>query len=147
MLSLTTALKNLWLATGSLKSQIDNGFIYIYSGPVPANAEAALDPSCVKLCKVDAAAGAGTGVTWDGAPANGVLKKTSTETWSGTNLATGTATFFRYCLGTDDGSAAYAAQARIQGDVGADASFDADIGSTALVSGQLTTLNTDQLLI
>lgn len=145
MLTLTTALKNAWLATSPLKTLIDSGFIYLYSGPVPDSAEAALDPSCVKLCKVDAAAGAGTGVTWDGAPANGVLQKTAGETWSGTNLATGTATFYRYCVGADDGSAAYAAQYRIQGTVGTDASFDMDVGSTALVSGQLTTLDVDEL--
>lgn len=153
MLSMTTALKNAWLATSALKTLIDSGFIYVYSGPIPKDAngtpsaEAALDPSCVKLCKIDASAGAGTGVTWNGAPTNGVLQRTAAETWSGTNLATGTATFFRYCLGTDDGSAAYASQYRIQGTVGEDASFDADIGSTALTSGQLTTFNNDQLLI
>lgn len=144
---LNTALKNAWLATGSLKSLIDTGFIYLYSGPVPADADVAPDVNCVKLVKVDAGAGAGPGVTWNGAPTNGVLQKTGTETWSGNELASGTMTFFRYCQGTDDGSGVSdGAQYRLQGTIGSDATFDLD-SNTITQSGNLYTLNTGELLI
>jgi len=45
MLKASTGLRTKLLDTGSLKSILDGGVINIYSGPVPATADAALDPS------------------------------------------------------------------------------------------------------
>lgn len=144
MLHLSTQLANALLATGSLKSLLDGGKIYLYSGPVPATADEAVDASSVLLDTITAAAGAG--LTFDGAPANGVLKKTAAEVWSGVAAASGQAAFFRYCVGADDGSAAAGAgNYRVQGTIGIDASFDMVFSSTTVTSGDTKTLNTFQL--
>lgn len=144
MIHISTQLANALLATSSLKALLDNGKIYAYSGPVPANADDAIDASCVLLDTFTAAAGAG--LTFDGAPVNGVLKKTAAEVWSGVAGATGTATFYRYCVGADNGSAASAAgDYRVQGTIGTDASFDMVLTTADIVSGDTKTLNTFQL--
>lgn len=149
MIHLSSYLADALLATGSLKSLLDTGKIYIYSGPVPSSAvpaDGAIDPSCVLLDTITAAAGAG--LTFNGAPVNGVLQKTSTETWSGVAGAAGTATFFRFCVGTDNGSAAAAAgNYRVQGTVGTDASFDMVFTSATIAVSDTKTLNTFQLYL
>lgn len=144
MIHVTSQLSNALLATGSLKSLLDSGKIYLYSGPVPATADEAIDASCVLLDTITAAAGAG--VTFDGAPVNGVLKKTAAETWSGTAVAAGTASFYRLCVGTDNGSALSGAGGyRVQGTVGTDASYDMVFSSTTIAVSDVKTLNTFQL--
>lgn len=144
MIHLSSQIADALLATGSLKSLLDTGKIYIYSGPVPSTADEAVDVSCVLLDTITAAAGAG--LTFDGAPVNGVLKKTAAETWSGVAGATGTASFWRFCVGTDNGSALSAAgNYRVQGTVGTDASYDMVLTTAAITSGDTKTLNTFQL--
>lgn len=146
MIHFSTVLSNALLATGSLKSLIDGGKIYVYSGPVPATADAAVDVSSVLLATITAAAGAG--VTFNGAPANGVLQKTAAETWSGNVATTGTASFYRLCVGADTGSAAAAAgNYRVQGSIGTDASFDLQVTSTALTAGNAQPINSYQLIM
>lgn len=145
MIHFSTQLSNALLASGSLKSLIDTGKIYIYSGPVPATADDAIDGSCVLLVTVS---NGGTGVTFDGTPANGVLKKTTSETWSETIGTSGTASFYRLCVGSDDGSAASTTgNYRVQGTIGTDASFDLVVPSTTLTSGNTQSIDTYQLYI
>lgn len=144
MLHLTTQLANALLATGSLKSLLDGGKIYIYSGPVPETADEAVDASSVLLDTVTAEAGAG--VTFDGAPANGVLKKTAAEVWSGIAGDSGDASFFRLCVGADNGSGVSGAgNYRVQGTIGTDASYDMVFSNDTVTSGDTKTLNTFQL--
>lgn len=143
MIKLGVTLANALLATGSFKSLMDGGFIYAYSGPVPASGDAAVDASCVMLGKFTAAAGAG--LTWDGAPANGVIQKTAAETWSTTVGTTGVPTFFRACVGADTGAgAAGAGNYRIQGTIGTDLSSDMVLNSTNWVAGDTKTLSSAQ---
>lgn len=145
MIRFSTALANALLATGSLKSLIDGGKLYVYSGPVPATGGEAIDGACVLLATVS---NGGTGVTFDGSPANGVLKKTTAETWSATVAASGDAAFYRLCVGSDTGSAAEAAgDYRVQGSIGTDASFDLELAAVALTSGNTLTLDSFQLFI
>ena len=59
MLHLSSQIANALLATGSLKSLLDGGKIYLYSGPVPATSDAAKDATSVLLDTITAAAGAG----------------------------------------------------------------------------------------
>lgn len=144
MILLSTQLENAVLATGSYKSLLDTGKLYIYSGPVPASADDAVDGSCVLLCTVS---NGGTGVTFDGAPVNGVLSKTAAETWSGTNAASGTPSFYRFCVGADTGSGASGAgNYRVQGTIGANSSYDLFPGGD-LTSGNTYTLDTFQLVL
>ncbi len=145
MLKLSTELLNAMLATGSLKSLLDTGKIYIYSGPTPASADAAIDPSSTLLVTITNN-GTSTGLTFDGAVANGVIKKTGTETWSGTIGTSGTAVFYRYCVGTDNGSAAaVAGDYRVQGTIGLDASYDLQLSSVSLVAANVQPIDSFQL--
>lgn len=143
MIHFSSQLANALLATGSLQQLLNSGTIEIYSGPVPASADAAIDPSCVLLASVN---NAGAGVTFNNAPTNGVLQKTASETWSGNVLASGTATFYRYCVGADTGAGVSGAgNYRVQGTIGTDASFDLVVGNAALTAGGTFPINTYQL--
>lgn len=141
MSKFSTALNNYTNVTGSMKAALDNGLLDIYSGPVPASADAAIDVSCVKLCSISNG-GDGTKLTFAGTSSNGVLTKTAAENWQGSVVASGSASFFRYYTGSDDGSSADASAAhpRVQGTVGTDVSSDMVLPSVALVSG-----NTQQI--
>jgi hypothetical protein len=141
MIHFSTQLENAWLA--QLAALLNGASIYVYSGPVPASADVAIDPSCVLLATIN---NAGAGVTFNNAPANGVLQKTAAENWSGNVATAGSASFYRLCVGADNGSAAAAAgNYRVQGTIGTDASFDLLFGSTALTAGTPQGINTFQL--
>lgn len=108
-----------------------NMVMKIYGGTVPANAHDSLGGAT--LLRTVSNNGAGTGLSFESATVGGMLVKSTSETWKGTNVATGTATFYRMVLLTDDGSADTTVP-RLQGSVGV---LDADLilGDTALVSG------------
>lgn len=148
-----SAIKSLGLSiytavTGSLQAALNAGFIDIFSGPVPTSADVAVDPSCVLLATISANDGGSTGVTFSNTSTTGVLTKTSSETWSGPVLASGTATFFRYRLAGDNSANASATSPnsiRFQDTVGTDASAGLILTSTALVSGNTETINLFQI--
>jgi hypothetical protein len=125
------------LDTGSFKAAMDLGFLKIYAGAVPADAEAALATATL-LCTVSVDA-LGTGLTWEAAAVSGVLSKTAAETWQGVNAASGTATFFRFVQPADDGLAD-PAQLRIQGTVGL-VGAELNLSSTTLTVSATQTIN------
>jgi len=116
MIKLSTKLREDIAVGGSLKSLLDGGLIKIYSGAVPASADAALGAAV--LLNTLSAGGGGTPVTFNATAPGGVLSKTTAENWTGNNVAGGTPTFFRYALAADDGTASTTAR-RIQGTAGA----------------------------
>lgn len=132
MAKFSTGLRNALLATGSLKGALDGGFIDIYGGAAPSTADAAVG-GATKLCRVSVNSTA-TGLSFAAAATSGVLSKNAAEVWSGVNLASGTATWFRFVAAADDGTESTTAP-RIQGTV-ASAGADLNMGNTALVSGQ-----------
>lgn len=131
----STGLKNGVLSGDSLKSLLDGGEIRFYAGTVPANADAAIGGATL-LCTIK---NGGSGINFASAAAGGVLQKASGETWGGTNVASGTATFYRHVKSDDDGSASTTA-VRLQGSLGL-AGADINLTSVALVSGAPQTLN------
>ena len=92
----------------------------------------------------------GTGIGTLTAPSGGVISKKSTDTWTGTVSATGTALFYRLVgsnelnssggvtLGQDDTSAH--ACPRVQGTVGSGGA-DMNLGNVSLTSGAPFLLN------
>lgn len=110
-----------------LSDQLDLAFIYIFSGPVPATPDEALDMgSDHTLLVVIGNGGDSTGITW-GSPSGGILPKNSGEDWEGTADFTGAnsgtspqaPTFFRICSAGDNGQGAGSGSTyRIQGTVG-----------------------------
>ncbi|WP_035625120.1 hypothetical protein [Herminiimonas sp. CN] len=134
----STGLRNHMLATGSFKTALDGGLLNIYAGPVPATADAALDPTNPVLCVISDA-GTGAGLNMEAAAVAGVLQKATTQVWSGTNVASGVATFYRHVAAGDDGLSS-TVQARLQGSI-AVVGAEINLTSTTLTSGAPQTIN------
>lgn len=145
-LKATAATKNALLNAIGLKEQLDDGFLYLFSGAVPATADEALNMATThtELLMVSVDGDGVTGLTFN-APSGGILAKASGEAWSGEaafdgfNAATTqAATFFRFCAAGDDGrGAAHASTGyRIQGTVSAvSGGGDCQIGDGNLSDG------------
>lgn len=109
----------------AVKSSLDGGFIFIFSGAVPTQAADALNIAAVhtQVAKLSVSGGA-TGLTFEVAD-GAVVSKETTEVWSGLVLFDGfenaattlTPTFFRFCPAGDTGRGA-GSGARLQGTVG-----------------------------
>lgn len=132
----STGLKNGLLVTGSLKSLLDLGKLRIFSGPVPADADAA--ETGTLLCVISNA-GTATGLTFESTAAAGAVAKKTGETWSGTNVASGTASHYRFVANGDTGAAS-ATDKRIQGTVGL-VGADLNLSSLTLTSGAPQTID------
>lgn len=131
----STGLRDKTLDTGSVKSILALGFIKIYGGAIPADADAAVTGTLIVTISVNSG---GTGISMAAAAAAGVLAKAA-EVWSGVNAASLTATYFRHVAVGDDGTLS-TTQARIQGTVGT-AGADLNLSSTALTNGATQTID------
>jgi hypothetical protein len=142
-IQISTGLRNHVLVTGSLRSALAGGYIRIYSGTPPATADAALSGNTllVQIGNGDS----NTGLNLATSATNGVVQKAGAETWTGTNAATGTATFFRHVASTDTGALS-TTEPRIQGSVGT-IGTDMELNSTALTSGATQTLDFYQITL
>lgn len=117
-------------ALAGVKSALDGGAIYYFSGPVPASASDALDMGADHTQLVEMG-----GLTF-AAPVGNALPKNDTQEWSGLvsfdgaqdSESTLAPTFFRMCAASDDGRGA-ADTPRIQGTIGGPSS-SADIRLT-----------------
>ena len=143
----SAALRNGLLQGSSVKEQLDSGFIYIFAGTAPVDADAALDMvgTHTQLAKIAAdavPADAGTvGLTFAATAVNGAIAKNAGETWAakinfvGKDAALAgvsplTATFFRFCSAADNGQAIGSGSTpRIQGSV---ATTGGDINLTSV---------------
>jgi hypothetical protein len=74
----------------------------------------------------------GTGITFASTASGGTIVKNSGEVWSGVNVATGTATFYRLVAAGDTGASS-TTEARVQGTV-ATSGADLNLTSTSLTS-------------
>lgn len=133
----STALRNHMLDTGSFKNAMDLGFLNIYEGAVPADADAALDTANL-LCTLSVD-GLGTGLTWEASAVSGVISKTVAETWQGTNVDSGTASFFRFVQPADTGAAS-TTELRVQGLVGL-VGAELNLSSVTLTVSAVQTVN------
>lgn len=140
-LSYSTGLKNDLLDTGSLKTLFDDGYIKIYSGTIPEDADAALSGAVLLTTYSDAdqGVGVGQGLDLDTAAADGAISKAPAQVWSGTAVATGTAAFWRYEQFGDTGNSS-TTELRMQGTVGG-AGADLFVQSTTYTSAVLYTLD------
>lgn len=132
----STALRKSKLDTAPVKTQMAAGFIKIYSGTVPATADAALTGTL--LCTISNNS-TGTGINFDTAAVGATLSKAPAEVWSGVNVATGTATHYRHVAVGDDGTLS-TTQSRIQGLVGT-AGAELNLSSVNLTSGATQTID------
>ncbi|MFG0381108.1 hypothetical protein ACF8C6_09105 [Pseudomonas sp. zbq_18] len=130
-MSISTALAKGLLDTGSLKDMLTGMKLKLYGGAVPASADASL--GAATLLSTITVDDAGTALSFEANAVANVIQKNSSETWQGTNVATGTATFCRLELDSDTGGST-TTEVRLQGDVGVAGRF-LNISSTLLTSG------------
>lgn len=146
---ISTGLRNALLDTGSLKSELDGGFIHIYEGTAPASADDQVDTSgaITLLATIYSDGGAASaGLNFDTTATAGVLVKDPAETWDNsveTNVATGTAQFYVHVGSTEsDGNAITASTTlpRVLGTV-AQAGADLNLSSTSLTATEVQAIN------
>ena len=113
---ISTGSRNAMLA--ALKTALDGGTITIYDDTAaePASASAAVPGASVALVEITESGDGVTGLTFD-APALGLMTKAAAEAWLGTNIASGTASWYRFVSPTD-GGAESTTDVRLQGSVG-----------------------------
>lgn len=137
----STALRNFLANGGSYFSAFDSlAVIKIYSGTVPANADAALGGATL-LCTVTKAGGTtfvADCLHFEATPIAGVLSKLASETWKSlaANNTNGSPTFGRMVIqSSDTGALVTVTERRIQFTVGSGAA-EANTG-TGLVSSSV----------
>jgi hypothetical protein len=117
MATFSTGLRNSILSTGSLKSALDGGRLALYSGTMPANADAAIDAGTLMYTFTVNNDGA-TNLNFDTTASDGILMKAPAESWQAACVAAGDIAFFRYYLPPDDPMTASVTAVRVQGTVG-----------------------------
>jgi hypothetical protein len=123
MLKISTPLADAILAVG-FATAMDGFQVHFFSGTVPASANASTGSS-VKLATFTVDNDGSTGATWDtSAIADGVIPKTASEALEAEGLAGGTPTYFRICAMSDDGESAVTTEARVQGTIGPNGTYD-----------------------
>lgn len=131
---------------GSLKTILANGQIRIFTGSQPASADEG--ETGTHLCTITLSSGAMTsGVATNGInlgdASNGAIGKADGEIWSGENIATGTAGWFRWYPNDFDnhiGENSDGSKARIDGNCST-SNAQMNLSSTGLVSGVSTTVD------
>lgn len=126
----STGLRNALMVTGSLKDTLDGGKIRIFGGTAPATADEAESGTLLVELTLNSE---GTGLSFESTATNGTLVKDPAEVWSGTNVGTGTATYYRFVAAGDTGAAS-GTDARVQGTVGISGA-DMNLSNINLVSG------------
>lgn len=134
----STGARNRMLDTSPLRTLLNLGFIDIYSGPVPDSADDGIGGSNAKLCRISVNS-SGTGLTLAAAAENGILTKNSGEVWTGVNLASGQATFYRHVAPTDTGATS-ATEVRLQGAVST-VGAEMNLSSVNLAQGATQTID------
>lgn len=114
------------LALAALKGALDNGFLYLFSGPVPADADDALDMVAdhTQIAMFTKSNDGITGLTF-ASPSGAGMVKSPAETWEATIAFDGasaggtvlTPTFWRFGTAGDD-CRAVATGPRLQGTAG-----------------------------
>lgn len=137
MLRVSTGLRNAMLITDSLKANLDGGFIKLYAGAVPTDADADLGAATV-LCTITKNGDGVTGLTMAAAAVAGSLSKFA-ETWSGTNATSGTASFWRFYKTGDTGTAS-TTDLRLQG-LAATSGSELVLTNVVLTGGATTSID------
>ena len=146
---LSTGLRNGMLNATGMLTAFANGVMYVYSGPQPLNADAAVQGTL--LIKITLASGAFTfgtatnGINFD-APSSGVVAKAAAETWSGIGLANGIAGWFRLMGNPTDALGSSTSLPRMDGSVGT-VGADLNLSSVNVVTSAPTTIDVWQFTL
>lgn len=136
-LKASTGLRNKLLDTNPLKTIFNLGFLEIYGGTVPADADQSIAGNTM-LCRISNN-NTSTGLTFASTASAGAITKNLAETWSKAAAATGTATFFRFVAAGDTGVLS-TTEARLQGLCGL-AGSDLNLSTLSIVSTTVYTID------
>lgn len=128
---------------GSVRDILQNGIIEIRSGSQPTNADAAVTGTLLGTITVgsgDFTPGSETNGIELGTASSGEISKSSSETWSMSAVATGTAGWFRYKGNATDTGTASTTLPRIDGSISTSGG-DLNISSTSITSGNTYTID------
>ena len=141
LIQLSTGAVDAMIGFTGLAGALDAGGmeLRIYAGTPPADADAAIGGATLLVTIKNGA----SALTWDN-PAGGIISKPAGETWSGTAVATNTATFGRFVAAADTDTLS-TTDVRIQGDVATIGAF-INLDNVAIVSGAVQTVNSAQLI-
>lgn len=139
----STGLRNKLLDTSPLKTIFSLGFLEVWSGTVPTDADQSTSGATL-LCRFSNNNTA-TGLTFASTAAAGAITKNLAETWSKAAAATGTATFYRF-VAAGDTQALSTTEARIQGTVGVSGA-DLNLATLAFVAATVYTVDSYSLSI
>jgi len=133
-------------ATG-LKAAMANGIIYVYTGPQPATADAAVQGTLLMKITKDAGAFAfGTstnGLNFDAPTVSGnniLLAKAAAENWQGVAIAAGVPGWFRHMANPTDALGVSTSLPRIDGTVG-------NAGSDLIIVGTSFEIGTPETVV
>jgi hypothetical protein len=143
-LKLSTGLRNGMLNSTGFTEAFNDGIIYIYSGPQPSTADAAVQGTLLLKITVNNgawAAGSPTNGLGFDAPANGVISKAAAEVWRGLGETDGTAGWFRLCGNPADAGSSSTTLPRMDGSV-AMSGGDMNLSSVTIVTSAPTTIDT-----
>ncbi len=145
---LSTGLRNGMLNATGFAEAFANSVLYIYSGPQPLNADAAVQGTLLGIVtKASGAFAFGTssnGLNF-GTPAAGVVAK-DTNTWSMVAIATGVAGWFRLMGNPVDALGTSTTLARMDGSVST-AGGDLNLSSVNIVTAAPTTVDVFQFTL
>lgn len=148
-LQLSTGLRNGMLAGTGFSEAFANGVMYVYSGPQPINADAAVTGTLLGIVTKGGGAfsfGSPTNGLNFLAPVNGVVSKDA-NVWQMTGLAPGgTAGWFRLMGNAADALGSSPVSPRLDGSV-AQAGGDLNLSSTQIAVGAPTTIDVFQLTL
>lgn len=148
-LQLSTGLRNGMLNATGFTEAFNDGVMYIYSGPQPANADAAIQGTLLLTITVNNgawSAGSPTNGLGFDAPASGVISKAAAEVWRGLGATTGTAGWFRLCGNATDAGGSSTTLPRMDGAV-AVSGGDLNLSSISIVTSAPTTIDVFQFTL
>ena len=136
-LKLSTGLRNKMLDTSSLRTIFNLGFLEIWAGTVPTDADQTTSGATllVRISNNNTT----TGLTFAATASAGAITKNLAETWSKAAAGTGTATFYRF-VAAGDTQALSTTEARIQGTVGL-AGADLNVASMSYAASTVYTVD------
>ena len=129
---------------GGLKTALDLGFMYIYSGSQPTTPEDAANGTLLATISIS---GGATGLTWD-TPADNEMEKVSSAVWSGTAVASGTAGWCRVSGASDTSpGAASTTEERVDMVCTRTGSSECILSTLTIVSGGSVTVDSAKILM
>jgi len=140
-LRLSTGLRAAIMASTGFVGGMTGGVLDIFSGAIPADADAA-EGAGTKLLRITVDHGAfpANALHFEATAPAGVAEKSTSETWQGLGLADGTAAWFRF-YDSNDVQGASTTELRFDGTVGTSGA-DLILSSTSIIAGATTTIDT-----